>query len=140
MAGGGFLGDDEPGEIAEINVTPLVDIMLVLLVIFMATATYITSSSFEVELPKAQSSSQQKPTGKAIQIVVHEDGHLVVDDEKIESDQLDAVLSKRISDPNQVHAIVAADRHAHYGTVVEIIDHIRGHGIAVFSLQVEHKH
>lgn len=138
MASGGFLADDEPGEIAEINVTPLVDIMLVLLVVFMATATYITSGSLEVELPQAQSSSQQKPSGKAIQIVVHEDGHLLVDNEKIESDELDALLMQRIQDPQQVHAIVAADRHAHYGTVVEVIDHIRGHGIAVFSLQVEH--
>lgn len=138
MASGGFLADDEPGEIAEINVTPLVDIMLVLLVIFMATATYITSGSLEVELPQAQSSSQQKPSGKAIQIVVHEDGHLLVDNEKIESDELDTLLMQRIQDPQQVHAIVAADRHAHYGTVVEVIDHIRGHGIAVFSLQVEH--
>src|SRR5690348_1978980 len=65
-----FGGDDDAAKpIADINVTPLVDITLVLLIIFMVTATYIVSPSIKVDLPKAASGSEQPKTTLALTLM-----------------------------------------------------------------------
>ena len=68
MAGGANMDDDEGGVITEINVTPLVDIMLVLLIIFMLTANIITQQSIEVELPNAVTGETTESTTVAFTI------------------------------------------------------------------------
>ena len=67
----------DEGEITGINVTPLVDIMLVLLIIFMVTATYIVKEAIEINLPKAAAGGES--TAKTFAIVITKDGHTFLD-------------------------------------------------------------
>jgi len=78
MAGGAHENDDEM--ISGINVTPLVDITLVLLIIFMVTATYIVKETIEVDLPKAASGGQT--VGTTLTFVLDKQGRLFVDGEE----------------------------------------------------------
>src|SRR5882672_12323039 len=93
MAGGAsFGGDDDNAPIVGINVTPLVDITLVLLIIFMVTATYIVSPSIKVDLPKAASGSDQAKTTLAVTLA--KDRSLYLNGER----SSDAAVVKFIND------------------------------------------
>ena len=74
MAGGANIDDDD--EITGINVTPLVDIMLVLLIIFMVASNYIVKEAIEVNLPKAATGEEMNTENKSIALILKKDGRL----------------------------------------------------------------
>mgnify|MGYP001203385202 CR=1 FL=1 len=79
MAGGADLDDDEG--ITGINVTPLVDIMLVLLIIFMVASNYIVKEAIEVNLPKAATGEEVNNDNKSIALILKKDGRIFLNDE-----------------------------------------------------------
>jgi biopolymer transport protein ExbD len=133
MAGGANF-DDEDG-IVGINVTPLVDVMLVLLIIFMVASTYIVKNSIEVELPKAATGGDVLDT--TLSVVVAADGKLFLNGEPATEQSIAArcrLVSK--TDP-KVQAIIAADKKTVHGNVVKIIDLVRKNGVNKFAINVE---
>src|SRR6266511_630504 len=90
MAGTGGGGDDDD-LISEINVTPLVDVVLVLLIIFMVTATYIVRASIEVDLPRAAHGGEA--TGTILSVILTKDGHVYLDGVQLTDEEL-AVRTK----------------------------------------------
>ncbi len=138
MAGGSnaFGGGDEPGGmIVDINVTPLVDITLVLLIIFMVTATYIVSPSIKVDLPKAASGSDQAKTTLAVTLA--KDRTLYLNGER----SSDAAIVKFIGDSlpgnPDLQAVIAADTVVPHGDVVHVIDLVKRAGVHRFAINVE---
>jgi biopolymer transport protein ExbD len=138
MAGGGnsFGGGDEPGGmIVDINVTPLVDITLVLLIIFMVTATYIVSPSIKVDLPKAASGSDQAKTTLAVTLA--KDRSLYLNGER----SSDAAVVKFIGDTlpanPDLQAVIAADTVVPHGDVVHLIDLVKRAGVHRFAINVD---
>src|SRR5882672_5562514 len=138
MAGGSnaFGGGDEPGGmIVDINVTPLVDITLVLLIIFMVTATYIVSPSIKVELPKAASGSDQAKTTLAL--TLSKDHLLYLNGERSN----DAAVVKFIADSlpanPDLQAVIAADTVVPHGDVVHLIDLVKRAGVHRFAINVD---
>ena len=138
MAGGSnaFGGGDEPGGmIVDINVTPLVDITLVLLIIFMVTATYIVSPSIKVDLPKAASGSDQAKTTLAVTLA--KDRSLYLNGER----SSDAAIVKFIGDSlpgnPDLQAVIAADTVVPHGDVVHVIDLVKRAGVHRFAINVE---
>ena len=137
MAGSAsFGGDDEPGRmIVDINVTPLVDITLVLLIIFMVTASYIVSPAIKVELPKAASGSEQART--TLSVTLMKDGALYLNGER----SSDAAVVKFIGDElpknPELQAIIAADRAVPHGDVVHVIDLVKRAGVHRFAINVD---
>ena len=135
MAGGIQEGDDD--EITGINVTPLVDVMLVLLIIFMVTANYINQKSIEVKLPKAETGASNSES-KNIAFTLDQSGALFIDGTTSSWDdaglKIKAALAK--SGPG-LQAIITADTRTSHGDVVKLIDTVRKNGINDFALNVE---
>lgn len=136
MAGGAdFDGDDE---ITGINVTPLVDVMLVLLVIFMVTATYIVNQSIEVNLPKADTGANLEKV-KNLAFVIDKNSNLFLNGDAIGFDEIgDRIASEKDKDAKgDLQALIAADEATPHGAVVKLIDAVRKNGITDFAINVE---
>lgn len=133
MAGGANSGGDD-GLITEINVTPLVDVVLVLLIILMVTATAIVSKTIPMELPKA-STGEQTPTTLAVSIDA--DGAIYLDRDQVTDDQLrERVRGAREKEP-EVRAVIAADGRVEHSQVVRVIDLLRREQVTKFAINVK---
>ncbi|MCA9539228.1 MAG: biopolymer transporter ExbD [Myxococcales bacterium] len=134
MAGLSSGADDDDG-IVGINVTPLVDIMLVLLIIFMVTSTYIVKPSIEVELPKAATGGDTLDT--TLSLVIDQKGDLFLNGEPTTIDGIAAKCREVIKKDANAQAIIAADKATPHGDVVAIIDLIRRNGVLKFAINIE---
>lgn len=122
--------------IAGINVTPLVDITLVLLIIFMVTATYVVRQAIEVDLPRAASGGET--TGTTLALVLDREGKLYLDGEESSPERVRSAVSSAARDPS-ARAIIGADREVSHGDVVALVDLVKSQGMTRFALQVERK-
>jgi biopolymer transport protein ExbD len=122
-------------EISGINVTPLVDIVLVLLIIFMVTANFIVRETVEVDLPRAANGGEtvQGP----INVVLDKAGQLFFDGTAVTEAQLIKDVSEAVGKDANVRAIISADQSLAYGRVMHLIDVVKGQGIAKFALNIE---
>ncbi len=127
-------GDDED-MISGINVTPLVDVMLVLLIIFMVTATYIVRESIEVELPRAAHGGES--VGVMLNIVITKEQKIFVDGVEGSEDDLRRRVAEALQKDKDARAIISADKSSSHGAVVHVIDVIKGQGIAKFAINIE---
>jgi biopolymer transport protein ExbD len=128
--------DSQDEEITGINVTPLVDVMLVLLIIFMVTASYITNQSINVNLPKADTGGESQQANN-LAFVLDKDSNLFLDGRPLTFEQLPEIVKERAAMAQKVQAIVAADQGTPHGTVIKLIDTIRKNGITEFAINVE---
>ena len=133
MAGGAQHDDDEM--IAGINVTPLVDITLVLLIVFMVTATYIVKETIEVELPRAASGGET--VGTTLTLVLDKDGKLFLDGAPITADEARVAVRAAVAQDKDAKAIIGADRSVSHGQVVEVIDLVKTEGLTKFAIHIE---
>jgi biopolymer transport protein ExbD len=123
------------GVISAINVTPFVDIALVLLIIFMVTASTIAKGSFEVDLPKAASAGAAVP--ETLNLVVDAQGTVFLDGTAVaDADVTEAVRRRAAGDP-KAQAVIAADRAVDYGIVIGVIDRVKAAGVTSFALDIE---
>ena len=120
-------------EIAEINMTPLVDIVLVILVIFMVTATFVTQGKIPLTLPQATTQENHKDDVKPITLSLTEAGELYYDDVAMPMDALDAKISQiKLSDP---HIVIRSDAKTPFEYVVKVIDTCKKNNISTFAIQ-----
>ena len=132
MAGGSQDNDD--GMVSGINVTPLVDITLVLLIIFMVTAKIIVSQSLPLDLPKAA-------RGTEVQLVfgleLRADGDLFVDGKKIDSDEALVPKAKEAHEKNpELRAVIRADSSVQHGRVIRVLDLLKQAGVSKIAFGV----
>jgi biopolymer transport protein ExbD len=123
------------GIIAEINVTPLVDIMLVLLIIFMLTAHLIAKQVIEIELPRASQSTALTPT--TIAITLARDGKLYLNDKPSSPEGLRAAIAVAVAKDPKTQAIISADKDVTHGRVVWVLDVVKSVGISSFAIQID---
>ena len=121
--------------ITGINITPLVDIVLVLLIIFMVTATLIVSPSIKVDLPKAASGDTTPPS--SLSLVLDKNGTLYLNGQKTTEDALRAFIRKSLAEKKQLQAIISADKVVPHGTVIHLIDIVKTEGVTKFAINVE---
>jgi len=127
--------DDEI--ISSINVTPLVDIMLVLLIIFMLVSTFVEKDAIEIELPHAATGSEIE--NKTVSILVSKDGNYFLAGAKMESfNELEQKIKIRRDKNPEIQVVIAADRKVYHGKVIEIIDMVRKLEIYKFAINVEY--
>ena len=120
--------------IGGINVTPLVDITLVLLIIFIATSSIIVKAEMGMELPSAATAEDSKTGPINIQIFNKE---IFYNNELTRADQLQTKLEAEYKRDKNVKALVSADKHMEYGEIAKVVDAIRKAGISSFSLDVQ---
>ena len=136
MAGGAnFGGDDDNAMIVGINVTPLVDITLVLLIIFMVTASYIVSPAIKVDLPKAASGSDQTKTTLAI--TISKDNQVYLNGERSSDGRIVDYIHGELPKNPDLQAIIAADKVVSHGDVIHVIDLVKRSGVHRFALNVD---
>ncbi len=133
MAGGG--AQDEDGEITGINVTPLVDIVLVLLIIFMVTANFIVRETVEVDLPRAANTNDRTLQGP-VMITMDKDANVFLDGKLTDTPTLLAQMKDAVSKDKDVRAIISADQSLNYGKVMNVIDLVKEAGLAKFALNI----
>ena len=134
MTGG---GQDEGGEeITGINVTPLVDIVLVLLIIFMVTANMIVRETVEVDLPRA-ANTQDKTVQGPVMLTMDKDAKIYFDGLEVAPDALMSRMKDAVVKDKEVRAIISADQSLNYGKVMGLIDQVKEAGIAKFALNIQ---
>ncbi len=134
MAGGADMDDDEG--ITGINVTPLVDIMLVLLIIFMVASNYIVKEAIEVNLPKAATGEEVNNDNKSIALILKKDGRIFLNGELTTREKI-AEASRALAKEKNAQAMIAADRGTEHGEVVKMIDLIRVNGLTSFAINID---
>lgn len=125
-------GDDDA--IVGINIVPLVDIVLVLLIIFMVTAKIIVSQSVPMDLPKA-ASGQDVQTVFSVEL--HANGDIFVDQEKLpDDDAIRKVARDSYAKNNELRAVIKADSSVSHGRVIHVLDLLKREGISKIAFGV----
>jgi len=121
--------------VTEINVTPMVDITLVLLIIFMVTATFVSDSGIKIRLPKAATS---EASGVAsLKVTMGAKGELVLMKDPVNERTLKAALERAVRANPGIRVVLAADRGIPYGRVVAVLDIIKKAGVTRVGLATE---
>jgi biopolymer transport protein ExbD len=127
--------DDEP--ISEINVVPLVDIILVVLIIFMVTAPMIMKPNINVNLPKAASGDNSTPSKLSLAITA--DGKVMLNGNQVDDEKIKSTAAEEFAKNPEVQAIIAADKDVPHGKVVSVLDLVKGVGIKKFAISIDKK-
>jgi biopolymer transport protein ExbD len=133
--GSSYQDDDDAPMIVDINVTPLVDIMLVLLIIFMVTATFIVQPGLPVQLPKAATGEETVST--TLEIQLDKEGVLSMNGKHVSEDDVRSYVAGALPQKPDLQAVIAADRAVSHGDVVRLMDLLRQSGVHKFALSVE---
>jgi len=123
--------DDGDGIVAEINITPLTDIFLVLLIIFMVTTSVISSQGKEVDLP---SSAVSEATPSGVNVTVTAEGEIQVDDQTVSAAELPGVLKAKLEAAREKLVILRGDQKVMLGQAVNILDVAQQAGAQGFAL------
>jgi biopolymer transport protein TolR len=128
--------DDELGDLAEINVTPLVDVMLVLLIIFMVTAPML-SQGLEVELPQAEGRSFELASNNPAKITIVASGAVYVDEVAVGTSNLEQTLGPMLRAKKIKRAVLEADQSVPYGRVVAVLDVMNRAGVEQLGMSTQ---
>jgi biopolymer transport protein ExbD len=120
--------------IAAINVTPLVDVVMVLLIILMVSSTYIVAQTLKVQLPKARATdgTADKPT----KVELMKDGTLRFNDNKVTEAELTQKVKDAVNADPEMSLVVSADKEVQHGSVVHMLDIAKLAGVTKFAINV----
>ena len=133
MAGKLGGGDDEP--MVDINIVPLVDIILVVLIIFMVTATVMEAPSIKVNLPDAATGEATEPS--SLGITVGPKGELLLDGKPVTEPELRGAVRAAKAANKDVVCLIAGDQDARHGDVTHVIDLVKQEGVVKFAINVD---
>jgi biopolymer transport protein ExbD len=137
VAGTSLYQDDEGPAITDINVTPFVDVVLVLLVVFIVTAKLIVARGVEIDKAKMATGGEVQST---LRVSVTADGTLFVNQERFADDTAAVARIKQIaSESAKPKAIVAGDQKTQFGGVMHAIDLVQQAGVTAIALENERK-
>lgn len=105
---------------AEINVTPFVDVMLVLLIVFMVTAPLLTTG-VEITLPEESANPLDAPASAPLSVTIDVDGQIFVQESKITKDQLVSVIEQMVGDSFEERIYLRVDEAVAYGTAINVM-------------------
>jgi len=129
---------DELGDLAEINVTPLVDVMLVLLIIFMVTAPML-QQGLTVALPQAEGKSFELASSNPAKITIAKSGAVYIDGTAVGSQSLDMSLGPMLRNMRIKRALLEADEGVPYGRVVAVLDVMNRAGVEQLGMITQPK-
>lgn len=143
MAGSWASGDrgskhGRRGLAAEINVTPLVDVMLVLLIVFMITAPLLTTG-VEVSLPKASAENLQAPKSQPLSVSLNANGEIYIQDTKVTTEDLVSTLYAIAGEGYEERIYLRADQGVNYGNVMEVMTRMQRAGYRNIALVTDPK-
>ncbi len=125
----------KPQPITGINVTPLVDVCLVLLIILMVSSTYIVAQSLKVQLPKAHATDGQAEKPSTVTLL--KNGGLRWNDKDATETEIIAGLKAAVEADPDVSVVVSADKEVQHGRVVHVLDFAKLAGVTKFAINVQ---
>ena len=132
---GSRLGGASDDVIADINITPFVDIILVVLIIFMVTATTIVNSSIKVNLPEAASGEATEST--SLGLTLTGDGKLLLDGLATDAEGVKRAIRTAKDEGGEVVCLISADKTVQHGRVVWLMDLVKSQGVAKFAINID---
>lgn len=133
----GFKADQGDDLQSEINVVPLVDIILVVLIIFMVTAPMIMKPSINVNLPKAASGEATTPS--KLNISISSDGKINLDGKEADDQAVLKAAQDEVLKNTDIQAIISADKDVPHGRVVSVLDIVKSAGVKKFAISIDKK-
>ena len=123
---------------SNINVTPMVDVMLVLLIIFMVI-TPMLNNKVNVDLPKADAAVVMEDANKedAVTVAVTRDGRVFLGGDQVSLDDMGSKISAKLENKTNKEVFLRADQRANYGKVMDAVDGIRSAGVSQLGLLTE---
>jgi len=131
---GAVAGSGRAKTIAAINVTPLVDVVLVLLVILMVASTYIVAQTLKVHLPKAKMSDGTAEKPNTVQLM--KNGALRWNEQPVVEADLEGLIRTAVAADPEISLVVSADQEAMHGQVVHIMDLAKVAGVTKFAINI----
>ncbi len=128
------------GAISDINVTPLVDVVLVLLIIFMVVGDLLADESVEgdipIELPSASTSADRSSQDAIFAVAVDKQGRFIIQGKQLTEEELTTRIKQEIAERGEeMEVIVASDKDARHERFVRLLDLLREQGIYRFAIQ-----
>ena len=121
---------------AEINITPFTDVVLVLLIIFMIATPFIYQSSMNIQLPKA---SKSEESSRDVLITVNAQGEVFLEDKRLDLDTLRYKLTAMVRNKPDISVIINGDRNVRYDSVIQVMDVLARSGVKNPGLGIEMK-
>jgi biopolymer transport protein TolR len=134
--GGGIGGDDDDPVLADINVTPLVDVMLVLLIIFMIAAPML-HQGVEVALPRADATNLPMRVEDPLVVSIDRNGNVYLQESQVATEDLVERVSDQIKARGDESVFLKGDREVPYGKVIEVLDILHRGGIVRVGMITE---
>jgi biopolymer transport protein ExbD len=131
---GAVAGSGRAKTIAAINITPLVDVVLVLLVILMVASTYIVAQTLKVHLPKAKMSDGTAEKPNTVQLM--KNGDLRWNEQPVVEKDLEGLIRTAVAADPEISLVVSADQEAMHGQVVHIMDLAKVAGVTKFAINI----
>jgi len=125
----------EDTQIGSINITPMVDIMLVLLVIFIVPANFIKKESININLPKAAAADPN--VAQSVQVALTVDGRTLLEGVEVDRDRLVSALSRDAKCRPNMRVTLSADEGLPYGSIMRVMGFIRKSGVNRIALSVK---
>lgn len=130
-----LLREEENEPISQINIVPFVDIILVVLIVFMATAPMIARQGIPLRLPKAKVGTPSDRPSFLVEI--NSKGHVFIEGRRVPDGEIKSRAQKAFDAHSMVQAVISADKAVSHGRVVRVIGWIKAGGIHQFSITVE---
>jgi biopolymer transport protein ExbD len=129
--------NDNDDTISAINVTPFVDIILVVLIIFMVTTPIIMKPSINVNLPKAASGDET--SAAPLNIAISAAGEIFLNGNKTDEAELRTFSENLVKQKPDTQAIISADKDVAHGKVIGVIDTVKSSGVHKFAISIDKK-
>lgn len=124
--------------IMALEVTPLVDIVFLLLIFFLLTATYVKNPNLDINLPKA-SINQVTSHKRDITIAIRKDGELRYENQEVAPEKLEGILRAEFAEDQESIVVIRADEGTRHGRVVEVMDLAKRVGFAKLAIAIRAK-
>jgi len=134
---GAKIGGSEDEPIADINIVPFVDIILVVLIIFMVTTPLIMKPSININLPKAGSGDDTAPS--ELSLAIGANGEVMLNGKPSTDEAIQAYAQELSGKRPDVQAVISADKETPHGRVVTVIDAVKSGGVKKFAITIDKK-
>ena len=121
--------------ISDINIVPLVDIILVVLIIFMVTVPQAVRTQMEVDLPSSSSGVQSDE--KPLQVTITKDDLIYINDQEVGTAQAEELIRTEVKNQPELQAVITADKTTDHGLVVEMMDLLKTNGVKALSVAAD---
>jgi biopolymer transport protein ExbD len=128
--------DDKPKK-AILNITPLIDVLFILIIFFVVSSTFLEQPGIKLELPKAQTGESQRV--EKLVLYISTDEKLFLNNTQIEIDDLGEKLQQLMPESSDKSLIINADKVVPHGLVVQVMDIARGNGVKKLVIATEQK-